>query len=52
MQHLHVNIFYNIDHPQCIKELLNFDSDYDKLREMRNSKGKLAKDLCTDSKPF
>lgn len=50
MTALHHAAFSN--HPACIRLLLNYDSDYDKLRNMRNSKGKLPKDLCTNTTPF
>lgn len=29
-----------------------FDSDYDKLQEIKNTKGKLARDLTVNKKPF
>ena len=32
--------------------MLYSDSDYDKLREIKNSRGKLAKDLTINKKPF
>lgn len=42
----------HIDHVSCIKYLLYFDSDYDKLQAIKNSRGKLAKDLTVNKKPF
>lgn len=36
----------------CLKELLVRDGDWDKLITMRNSKGKLAKDLCSNTGAF
>ncbi len=29
-----------------------FDSDFDKLQDMKNSRGKLARDLTVNKKPF
>ena len=29
-----------------------FESDFDKLQEMKNSRGKLARDLTVNKKPF
>jgi hypothetical protein len=31
---------------------LYFDSDFDKLQDMKNSRGKLARDLTVNKKPF
>lgn len=32
--------------------MLYFDSDFDKLQDMKNSRGKLARDLTVNKKPF
>ena len=32
--------------------MLYFDSDFDKLQELKNSRGKLARDLTVNKKPF
>ena len=52
MQPLEVLYFQNIDHSACVRELIWADSDSDKLREVRNSKGKMAKDLWNNTKVF
>ena len=46
------NPFTYLDHIPCIKYLLYSDSDFDKLQKMQNTRGKLAKDLTVNKKPF
>lgn len=43
---------FDVDHTECIKHLLFFDSDFDKLQTLQNSRGKLARDLTVNKKPF
>ena len=50
MTALHHAAFSN--HPTCVKELIYRDSDEDKLIGMRNSKGKLPKDLSNSTAIF
>ena len=46
------NFRNNLDHVDCIREIIYFDSDYDALIKMKNKKGKLAKDLTLKKKCF
>ena len=46
-----ISCFY-VDHASSVKYLLYFDSDFDKLRKMGNTKGKLPKDLTVNKKCF
>ena len=52
MQPLEVMDKINIDNSACVKELISADADNDKLREIRNTKGKMAKDLWNNTKVF
>ena len=42
----------NLDHVDCIREIIYYDSDYDSLIKVKNKKGKLAKDLTLKKKCF
>jgi hypothetical protein len=46
------NFLNNLDHVDCVREIIYFDSDYDSLIRAKNKKGKLAKDLTLKKKCF
>lgn len=41
-----------LDHADCIRYLLYFDSDFDELQAMKNTKGKVAKELTIHKRSF